>query len=64
MTDLHELKDVYGVKVYAYCQTTNHVHLLVAPGAAIAGLRQLMAARVTSYRNRHLSVKNRLLIGV
>lgn len=34
---------------------TNHVHLLLAPGEAIAGLGQLMkalAARATRYRNR------------
>jgi putative transposase len=29
--DLRELKDVFGVKVYAYCLMTNHVHLLLAP---------------------------------
>lgn len=55
ITDLRELKDVFGVKVYAYCLMTNHVHLLLAPGEAIAGLGQLMktlAARATRYRNR------------
>jgi putative transposase len=34
---------------------TNHVHLLLAPGEAVAGLGQLMkalAARMTRYRNR------------
>jgi putative transposase len=55
ISDLRELKDVFGVKVYAYCLMTNHVHLLLAPGEAIAGLGQLMkalAARATRYRNR------------
>ncbi|MCF7201300.1 transposase [Pseudomonas oligotrophica] len=55
LTDLRELKDAFGVKVYAYCLMTNHVHLLLAPGEAIAGLGQLMkalAARATRYRNR------------
>ena len=55
IADLRELKDVFGVKVYAYCLLTNHVHLLLAPGDAIAGLGQLMkalAARATRYRNR------------
>ncbi|MDZ5436288.1 transposase [Pseudomonas fluorescens] len=55
LADLRELKDVFGVKVYAYCLMTNHVHLLLAPGDSIAGLGQLMktlAARATRYRNR------------
>lgn len=55
LSDLHELKDVFRVKLYAYCLMTNHVHLLLAPGDSIAGLGQLMkalAARATRYRNR------------
>src|SRR5690606_27914972 len=55
ISDLRELKDVFGVNVYAYCLMTNHVHLLLAPGEAIAGLANLMkalAARATRYRNR------------
>ena len=55
ISDLRELKDVFGVKAYAYCLMTNHVHLLLEPGEAIAGLGQLMkalAARATRYRNR------------
>jgi putative transposase len=55
LTDLRELKDAWGVKVYAYCLMTNHVHLLLAPGDSAAGLGQLMkvlAARATRYRNR------------
>ncbi|TLX54284.1 transposase [Stutzerimonas nosocomialis] len=55
LADLRELKEAFGVKVYAYCLMTNHVHLLLAPGEAIAGLGQLMkalAARATRYRNR------------
>ncbi|MGJ7517063.1 transposase [Pseudomonas baetica] len=55
LTDLRELKDVFGVKVYAYCLMTNHVHLLLAPSDSTAGLGQLMktlAARATRYRNR------------
>lgn len=50
---LAEFKDVYGVKVYACCLMTNHVHLLVAP-EGIAGLGQLMkrlAGRQTRYHN-------------
>lgn len=55
LSDLRELKDAFGVKVYAYCLMTNHVHLLLAPDEAVAGLSQLMktlSARMTRYRNR------------
>ena len=54
LTDLRELKNAFGCKVYAYCLMTNHVHLLLAPDS-VAGLGQLMkalAARTTRYRNR------------
>lgn len=37
IADLRELKDALGVKVYAYGLMTNHVHLLLASGKAIAG---------------------------
>jgi putative transposase len=43
------------VRVYAFCLMTNRVHLLLAPGAAVSELGQLMkalAARMTRYRNR------------
>ncbi|SEK72672.1 putative transposase [Atopomonas hussainii] len=55
LDDLRELKEVFAVKVYAYCLMTNHVHLLLAPDDSAAGLGQLMkalAARATRYRNR------------
>ena len=55
LADLRELKEAFGVKVYAYCLMTNHVHLLLAPVESAAGLGQLMkalAARTTRYRNR------------
>ncbi len=55
LRDLRELKDAWGVKVYAYCLMTNPVHLLLAPGTSAAGLGQLikaLAARATRYRNR------------
>ncbi len=51
---LANFKDIYGVKVYAWCLMTNHVHLLVAP-ESMAGLGQLMkrlAGRQTRYHNR------------
>ena len=51
---LADFKDIYGVKVYAWCLMTNHVHLLVAP-KDMAGLGKLMkrlAGRQTRYHNR------------
>jgi putative transposase len=36
LRDLRELKDAWGVKVYAYCLMTNPVHLLLAPGTSAA----------------------------
>ncbi|OWP51555.1 transposase [Pseudomonas nitroreducens] len=55
LADLRELKDAFGVKVYACCLMTNHVHLLLAPDESVTGLSQLMktlSARMTRYRNR------------
>lgn len=55
LSDLRDLKDAFGVKVYAYCLMTNHVHLLLTPDESATGLSQLMktlAARMTRYRNR------------
>ncbi|MEE1926461.1 transposase [Pseudomonas sp. 148P] len=55
INDLRELKEAFGIKVYAYCLMTNHVHLLLEPGEAVASLGQLMkalAARATRYRNK------------
>ena len=54
LDSLRELKEACGVRVYAYCLMTNHVHLLLTPSDE-AGLGQLMkrlAARQTRYRNR------------
>ncbi len=31
LSDLRDLKDAFGIKVYAFCLMTNHVHLLLAP---------------------------------
>ena len=55
LLDLEELKDMFDVRVYAYCLMTNHVHLLLAPMGAVTGMGQLMktlAARATRYRNK------------
>ncbi len=51
---LQEFKDVFGVRVYAFCLMKNHVHLLLAP-ATQAGLGMLMkrlAGRQTQHHNR------------
>lgn len=54
IADLRELKDAFGIKVYAYCLMTNHVHLLVTPespestGLMMKGLGQ----RYVQYINR------------
>lgn len=51
---LAEFKLAFGVRVYAYCLMTNHVHLLLAPGEEVAGLGRLMkrlAGRQTHYHN-------------
>ena len=55
LDDLRDLKDAFGVRVYAYCLMTNHVHLLLAPGESATGMGKLMkalAARATRYRNK------------
>jgi putative transposase len=55
LADLRELKEALGLRVYAYCLMTNHVHLLLSPGDTPASLGQLMkalAARMTRYRNK------------
>jgi len=54
LADLRDLKEIFCVRVYAYCLMTNHVHLLLEPGDTPGGLSQLMkilAARTTRYRN-------------
>lgn len=51
---LQEFRRRYGVKLYAYCLMTNHVHLLLEPSSP-TGLAQLMkrvAGRYTRYYNR------------
>jgi len=51
---LKEFKDVYDVKVFAFCLMTNHIHLVLQPSANTRGLAQLMkrlAGRQTRYVN-------------
>lgn len=55
LENLHELKALYGIQIFAYCLMSNHVHLLLQPGEAIADLGRFMkalAARTTRYFNR------------
>jgi putative transposase len=55
---LEEYGGEYGVKVYGFCLMTNHVHLILQPGDAIAGMGQLMkrlAGRQTRFVNRQES---------
>ncbi|MHA6194460.1 transposase [Pseudomonas wadenswilerensis] len=55
LSDLQELKEAFGIKIYAYCLMSNHVHLLADPGDSASGLSQFMkvlAARATRYRNK------------
>ena len=55
LSNLRELKGECGIQVYAYCLMTNHDHLLLQPGEAIAELGRLMkalSARMTRYFNR------------
>ena len=52
---LSEYRDVYGVRVYAWCLMTNHIHLIVEPPNEVARLGQLMkrlSGRQTRYVNR------------
>lgn len=55
LENLRELKMECGIQVHAYCLMTNHVHLLLQPGEAIAELGRFMkalSARMTRHFNR------------
>jgi len=43
LENLQELKITFGIGVYAYCLMTNHVHLLLQPGEAVADLGRVRA---------------------
>jgi len=52
---LREWKEACGVKVYAYCLMSNHVHLVLEPPEDVVMLPRLMkrlASRQTRYINR------------
>ena len=42
LSDIRELKEAFGIKLYAYCLMTNHVHLLVDPRESPAALGGFM----------------------
>jgi len=53
---LLEWKRELGIKVYAWCLMTNHVHLILNPGSdkdAIGQLMKRLAGRQTRYVNKH-----------
>ena len=55
LDNLKEWKEAFGCKIYAYCLMTNHVHLIVDPGAHPDNLALLMkriAGRQTRYINK------------
>ena len=55
LDDVREFIAAFDVRVYTYCLMTNHVHLLLSPGEAAAGMGQMMkvlAARSMRYRNK------------
>ena len=54
LESLKEFKEMFGVKVYAYCLMTNHVHLLLEPSerSGVGQLMKRLAGRQTRYRNR------------
>ncbi|MDH3713693.1 MAG: transposase [Gammaproteobacteria bacterium] len=54
LATLIEWKQPLGLKLYAYCLMTNHVHLIVEPGEAVSAVGQLMrrlAGRQTRFVN-------------
>ena len=54
LATLAEFKEKLGVKVYAWCLMTNHVHLLLEPSNAtsLALLMKRLSGRQTRYHNR------------
>jgi putative transposase len=55
LDNLVHFKEEFGCRIYAYCLMTNHVHLVVDPGADPESLSMLMkrlAGRQTRYVNK------------
>jgi putative transposase len=56
LNNLKKFKEELGVKVYAWCLMTNHVHLILDPGPdaeSIGVLMKYLAARQTRYVNKN-----------
>lgn len=51
---LAEFKRAFGVKVYAWCLMTNHVHLLLGPGEDATAIGRLMK-RLAGRQTRHFN---------
>jgi putative transposase len=54
LANLREWKTTLGCRLYAYCQMTNHIHLIVDPGdnpESLALLMKRVAARQTRFVN-------------
>ena len=54
LTNLVQLKNEFGCRIYAYCLMPNHVHLIINPGEKTEHLSMLMkrvAGRQTRYVN-------------
>ena len=55
LNTLREFKEELGVKVYAWCLMTNHVHLILDPGSDVKSIGLLMkrlSGRQTRYVNK------------
>lgn len=55
LENLKEFKNEFGIKVYAWCLMTNHVHLILEPGIDTEKVSQLMkrlAGRQSAYVNK------------
>ncbi|HAX08732.1 MAG TPA: transposase [Marinobacter hydrocarbonoclasticus] len=55
LADVKELKQSFGVDVYAWCLLPDEVHLLINPGPdtdALGAFMKSLAARMTRHRNR------------
>jgi putative transposase len=55
LENLKELKETFGIKLYAWCLMTNHVHLVLEPGEkakVISGLMKRLAGRQSAYVNK------------
>lgn len=59
ITNLDELRNSLGCKVYAFCLMLNHVHLLVDPGSDATNLARLMKCLAGRQAQRVKKLENR-----